>query len=94
MSSYKRLMECIGALQASGALNTPDLLKLKADLLRISQNIQTEEAELQRYRYLASDHPVAPQKPTSSSSSISYVPSTSEYLEIEEARKRLEKWYG
>ena len=87
MSSYKRLMECIGALQASGALNTPDLLKIKADLLRISQNIQTEEAELQRYRYLASDHPVAPPKPTS-------VPATSEYLEIEEARKRLEKWYG
>ncbi len=87
MSSYKRLMECIGALQASGVLNTPDLLKIKADLLRISQNIQTEEAELQRYRYLASDHPVVPSKPTS-------VPATSEYLEIEEARKRLEKWYG
>ncbi len=87
MSLYKRLIECIGALQASGALNTPDLLKIKADLLRISENIQIEEAELQRYRYLASDHPVAPQKPTSG-------PSTSEYLEIEEARKRLEKWYG
>ncbi len=87
MSSYKRLIECIGALQASGALNTPDLLKIKADLLSISENIQIEEAELQRYRYLGSDHPVAPQKPTS-------VPSTSEYLEIDEAQNRLEKWYG
>ena len=87
MSLYKQFRECIVALQASGVLNTPELLKIKEDLLRISQNIQTEEAELQRYRYLASDHPVAPQKPTS-------VPSTSEYLEIEEARKRLEKWYG
>jgi hypothetical protein len=87
MSLYKQFRECIDALHASGALNRPELLKIKEDLLRISQNIQTEEAELQRYRYLASDHPLAPQKPTS-------VPSTSEYLEIEEARKRLEKWYG
>ena len=87
MSLYKRLIECIGALQAAGALNTPELLKIKTDLLIISQNIQSEEQELQRYRYLASDHPVLPSKPTS-------VPATSEYLEIEEARKRLEKWYG
>ena len=87
MSSYKQLIECIGALQAAGALNTPELLKIKTDLLIISQNIQSEEQELQRYRYLASDHPVLPSKPTS-------VPATSEYLEIEEARKRLEKWYG
>lgn len=87
MSLYKRLIECIGALQASGALNTPELLKIKADLLRISENIQSEEQELQRYRYLASDHPVLPSKPVS-------VPATSEYLEVEEARKRLEKWYG
>ena len=87
MSLYKRLIECIGALQAAGALNTPELLKIKADLLIISQNIQSEEQELQRYRYLASDHPVLSSKPTS-------VPATSEYLEIEEARKRLEKWYG
>lgn len=87
MNSYKRLIECIGALQAAGVLNTPELLEIKADLLRISQNIQSEEQELQRYRYLASDHPVLPSKPAS-------VPPTSEYLEIEEARKRLEKWYG
>lgn len=87
MSGYKRLIECIGALQASGALNTPELLKIKADLLRISEIMQTEDQELQRYRYLASDHPVAPPKPTS-------VPPTSEYLEVEEARKRLERWYG
>ena len=87
MSLYKRLIECIGALQAAGALNTPELLKIKADLLRISEIMETEDRELQKYRYLASDHPVAPSKPTS-------VPATSEYLEIEEARKRLEKWYG
>lgn len=87
MSSYRQLIECISRLQASGALNTPELLKIKADLLRISENIQSEEQELQKYRYLASDHPVAPSKPTS-------VPATSEYLEVEEARRRLEKWYG
>ena len=87
MSLYKRLIECIGALQAAGALNTPELLKIKTDLLIISQNIQSEEQELQRYRYLASDHPVLPSKPVS-------VPATSEYLEIEEARRRLERWYG
>lgn len=87
MSLYKRLIECIGALQASGVLNTPDLLEIKADLLRISQNMQSEEQELQRYRYLASDHPLATPKPTSA-------PETLEYLETEEARKRLEKWYG
>ena len=87
MSSYKRLIECISRLQASGALNTPELLKIKADLLKISQNIQSEEQELQRYRYLASDHPVLPSKTTSA-------PETLEYLEVEEARKRLEKWYG
>ena len=87
MSLYKRLIECISRLQASGALNTPELLEIKADLLKISQNIQSEEQELQRYRYLASDHPVAHSKTPS-------VPATSEYLEIEEARKRLEKWYG
>ena len=87
MSSYRQLIECIGALQAAGVLNTPELLKIKADLLRISQNIQSEEQELQKYRYLSSDHPVLPSKPTS-------VPETLEYLETEEARKRLEKWYG
>ena len=87
MSSYKRLIECIGALQAAGVLNTPELLKIKADLLRISETMETEDRELQRYRYLASDHPVLPSKPTS-------VPGTSEYLEVEEARRRLEKWYG
>ena len=87
MSSYRQLIECIRALQASGALNTPELLKIKADLLRISETMETEDRELQKYRYLASDHPVLPSKPTS-------VPATSEYLEIEEARKRLEKWYG
>lgn len=87
MSGYKRLIECIEALQASGALNTPHLLEIKANLLKISENMQSEEQELQKYRYLASDHPVAPSKPTS-------VPPTSEYLEIEEARRRLEKWYG
>ena len=87
MSSYRQLIECIRALQAAGALNTPELLKIKADLLRISETMETEDRELQRYRYLASDHPVLPSKPTS-------VPATSEYLEIEEARKRLEKWYG
>ena len=87
MSGYKRLIECIGALQAAGALNTPELLEIKADLLRISEIMETEDRELQRYRYLASDHPVLPLKPVS-------VPPTSEYLEIEEARKRLEKWYG
>ena len=87
MSSYKRLFECISRLQASGALNTPELLKIKADLLRISQNMQSEEQELQKYRYLASDHPVLPSKTPS-------VPSVLEYLETEEARKRLEKWYG
>ena len=87
MSSYKRLIECISRLQAAGVLNTPELLKIKADLLKISQNIQSEEQELQRYRYLASDHPVLPSKTTSA-------PSVLEYLETEEARKRLEKWYG
>ena len=87
MSSYRQLIECISRLQAAGVLNTPELLKIKADLLRISEIMQTEDRELQKYRYLASDHPVLPSKPTS-------VPATSEYLEIEEARKRLEKWYG
>ena len=87
MSSYRQLIQCISRLEASGALNTPELLEIKADLLRISQNIQSEEQELQRYRYLASDHPVLPSKPVS-------VSPTSEYLEVEEARKRLEKWYG
>lgn len=87
MSLYKQFRECIVALQAAGALNRPELLKIKEDLLRISENIQTEEAELQRYRYLASDHPLATPKPTSA-------PETLEYLETEEARKRLEKWYG
>lgn len=87
MSSYRQLIECISRLEASGALNTPHLLEIKADLLRISQNMQSEEQELQKYRYLASDHPLAPSKPTSA-------PETLEYLETEEARKRLEKWYG
>ena len=87
MSSYKQLIECISRLQASGALNTPELLKIKEDLLKISQNMQSEEQELQKYRYLASDHPVSPSKPSS-------VPETLEYLETEEARRRLEKWYG
>jgi hypothetical protein len=87
MSGYKRLIECIGALQAAGALNTPDLLKIKEDLLRISRNIQTEEAELQRYRYLASDHPL-------STSKDSQVPSNTGELDIEKAKERLERWYG
>lgn len=87
MSLYKRLIECISRLEAAGALNTPELLEIKEDLLRISQNMQSEDRELQKYRYLASDHPVAPPKPTS-------VPPTSEYLEVEEARRRLERWYG
>ena len=87
MSGYKRLIECIGALQASGVLNTPDLLKIKEDLLRISRNIQTEEAELQRYRYLASDHPL-------STSKDSQVPSNTGELDIEKAKERLERWYG
>lgn len=87
MSSYRQLIQCISRLQASGALNTPELLEIKEDLLRISETMQTEDQELQRYRYLASDHPVASPKPTS-------VPATSQYLETEEARKRLEKWYG
>ena len=87
MSLYKRLIECISRLQALGALNTPELLEIKADLLKISENIQSEEQELQRYRYLASDHPVLPLKTPSA-------PETLEYLETEEARRRLEKWYG
>jgi len=87
MSGYKRLIECIGALQASGVLNTPELLEIKEDLLRISQNIQTEEAELQRYRYLASDHPLSTSKP-------SEVPSNTGELDIEKAKERLERWYG
>ena len=87
MSSYRQLIQCISRLEASGALNTPELLKIKVDLLRISENMQSEEQELQKYRYLASDHPVLPAKTTSA-------PETLEYLETEEARKRLEKWYG
>lgn len=87
MSLYRQLIECISRLQASGALNTPELLEIKENLLRISGNMQSEEQELQKYRYLASDHPVLPLKTPSA-------PETLEYLETEEARRRLEKWYG
>ena len=87
MSLYKRLIECIRALQASGALNTPELLKIKADLLRISETMETEDRELQKYRYLASDHPI-------STSKDSEVPSNTGELDIEKAKERLEKWYG
>ena len=87
MSLYKRLIECIGALQAAGALNTPELLKIKADLLRISETMETEDRELQKYRYLASDHPI-------STSKDSEVPSNTGELDIEKAKERLEKWYG
>ena len=87
MSSYKQLIECIGALQATGALNTPELLKIKADLLRISETMETEDRELQKYRYLASDHPI-------STSKDSEVPSNTGELDIEKAKERLEKWYG
>jgi hypothetical protein len=87
MSSYRQLIECISRLQVAGTLNTPELIKIKTDLLKISQNMQSEEQELQKYRYLASDHPVLPSKPVS-------VSPTSEYLETEEARRRLERWYG
>lgn len=87
MSGYKQLIECISRLQALGVLNTPELLEIKENLLKISGNIQSEEQELQKYRYLASDHPVLPSKTPSA-------PETLEYLEVEEARRRLEKWYG
>ena len=87
MSSDRQLIECISRLQAAGVLNTPELLKIKADLLRISEIMQTEDRELQKYRYLASDHPI-------STSKDSKVPSNTGELDIEKAKERLEKWYG
>ena len=87
MSLYKRLIECISRLQAAGVLNTPELLEIKADLLRISETMQTEDRELQKYRYLASDHPI-------STSKDSEVPSNTGELDIEKAKERLERWYG
>lgn len=87
MSGYKRLIQCISRLEAAGVLNTPELLEIKADLLRISENIQSEEQELQKYRYLASDHPI-------STSKDSEVPSNTGELDIEKAKERLERWYG